>query len=250
MGGCSEHLCVRLAIVDCAQKQFRGRLPLLPRGLLTSVYDARTVFAASLARQAMLEMFMCDVLDSDECKVLAKIHMASLMRCLWAFCRARTACRELAFKSLQSAMSPYVSSTQASGVESCYDTLVREVLEKAAQENVSLLTRWDAGFQPRNPNLTQNQQAQGKSHPLYGPPVKKLRQSNLCLWAPAAPHASRAGNPRYEAASSMAFHAAGPSRGGGGYRGHQGNQGTGGGAGGRNKHRKKKGGGFKVDLSS
>ena len=92
--------------------------------------------------------------------------------------------------------------------------------------------------------LPRTQLAQGKSHPLYGPPVKKLKQSNLCLWAPAAPHASRvasrAGNPRYEAAGSMAFHAAGPSRGGGGYRGHQGIQGTGGGTGGRNSRRKKK----------
>ena len=81
---------------------------------------------------------MSNDLDSDECRVLAKTHMASLVH---------------AFKSLKSVMSPYVSSTQASGIASCSDALVREVLGRAAQDDVSLLTRWDAGFQPWDPNL-------------------------------------------------------------------------------------------------
>ena len=150
---------------DCAQKQFREQLPLIPLGMLAHEYDTHVALSSTLSHQTLLETFMGNNPESDECKVLAKTHLVNLMRALYAFFSARKACREHVFKYAKVRHEPLrLINSSMWGKDLFPDTLVTEILEKAAQEKISLITKWDAGY-PTNQGRgkeKRNNQGQGK----------------------------------------------------------------------------------------
>ncbi|XP_068239318.1 uncharacterized protein [Palaemon carinicauda] len=157
------HLIFSISKLDpeIAGQQFNENLPKLSEHLLRREQETKERLAASLSLQNCMEM--CAGLSSapDMYTVLAKMHMATLVKDMYAFVKARRGCREHVF------VNATVKHEPRKLIISCIwdkdlspKEVVQEVVAKATPENRNLLQKWgmsskrksssDAGPQPKN----------------------------------------------------------------------------------------------------
>ena len=178
---------------DIASKQLKENLPHLPESLLKKEWEARESLARSLAHQTTLETCLHMDIENSMYAVLAKQHMWSFLRDVDVFIKARKACRVhvLANARVRHEANQLIHSSPW-GTDLFPAAVVKSVLDKAANENRSLLDRWDArpkfGGKKRSMNFQQGKQK--KSRP-YKPQYRVSEPAPNSSVSPAT-------NPRFE----------------------------------------------------
>ena len=216
---------------EIAGKQFNERLPRLPDNLLKAELEAKERLSASLSLQSYLEMLIGNYQDTDIFHVLSKMHLGTFCKDLHAFYLARRACREhtLAAATIRHEPKKLIDSN-IWGKDLFPQKEVKEVMDRAAQENKSLLQKWGIfkrkfssggdGPQPKKSKKTHKQKK------AFVPPAAAAVAAvpPTVYTVPQYVTQSPVFNPVYEQASTT-FRAVGAQARG---RGGKGNQGKGG----------------------
>ena len=148
---------------NIASTQFDERLPLIPDDLLKAEFHAKERLSRSLAQQTLIETMIGNYENAECFKVLAKNNLAIFHQDLFDFMVARRACRKHVLANAKVRHEPKrLIDSSIWGKHLFPEAIVSEILDKAAQENRSLLEKWD---------LTNKR----KSHPNYGPQAKRSR---------------------------------------------------------------------------
>ena len=220
---------------DIGGKQFNEMLPRIPDNLLKREQDTKELVAATLNHQSYLEILMSNYANSDIFMALAKNHLAIFIRTFYYFCLARKACREYVLQGATVRHEPRrLIDSNIWGKDLFPEELVKEIVGRAASENISLTRKWGiygkrkftpgSGPQPKG-KRSRSATRQRKVYDQRVAPAPQLTTVPSQMLVPQLVTTSPAFNPVYEQAGTTTFRPHGSrGRGGRGGRGQRGSR--------------------------